>query len=216
MNYSDLQTEIQSLTQFGGFTNISPTPDYAVYANKGLRRFSWDSEYNIEELTFTTVANQFLYTLASPDFRAIHTVWYDSTSRLIRGSEDELNLVTPLWRFAASGTPTQFWMQNSQKMMLYIPPSATGTNVIVRGSRVAADMASSGDTPGCPEVYHRAIALFGALELMKRYATQDELAREQAYLAEYTHLLNEYRATLRSQNAAYGRRVRRHEISRVR
>lgn len=216
MDFTALQTELQSLVQFGGYTNISPTPDYAEYVNKGLRRFSFDAEYNIAELTFTTVADQLTYSLTAPAFRTITAVWYDGERQLFRSNEALESQANPLWRQAASGEPTKFWMVNTTKMILHVPPSASSVNVLVRGSRVESDLSGGSDVPVCQEEYRRAIALFGAVELMKRYATQDELEREKNYLAEYNHLLNEYRALLRSQNAATGRRVTRFANLRVR
>lgn len=208
MNYTALQSELQSLVQFGGYTNISPTPDYGDYINRGLRQFSWDTEYNVAEDSISTVADQATYTLASPDWRAIKEVYYDSSSVLREASELLIYRENPLWRFTSSAVPTRFWQESPTVLRLYPAPSQSSKTILIRGTRCATPLSSGSDTPtGCPEVFHPAIALQGALQIMKRYATESESARMQAYENEYKKLVAQLRSEMMKQNAPLSRAV---------
>lgn len=214
MNFTALQAEMTSLVAFGGFSNISPTIDYADYINRGLKQFSWDAEYLVSELTIPSVASQAEYTLAVPDWRAIEEVYYN-TNRIMESSPNEMANLNKAWRNTSAGTPSRYWQTRPNTLRLYPKPATSSVDILIVGTRCEADLSSGSDTPNCPQVFHRAIALRAAVMLMQRYAQNSEASRAASYLNEYKDMVKQLRQEVMSQNAPMARHVRTREQSRV-
>lgn len=184
MNFSDLQTRVQDLCSFAGWTNINTAPSYTDLVNRGYRQVCWNTEVYKTTTTLTTVANQNLYTLSGTDIISVYDCIYGTTVAMFPSNELEQRRQNSLWMYLAAGSPRFYWMQYPNAIYLHPKPSASGDTVNLYVSRLPADMSSNSDLPVFPVVFHDAIAYRAACLLGERYATGEEMQRLQLFRAE--------------------------------
>jgi hypothetical protein len=188
MNYTALQNRVQDLCSFGGWTDLSSTPDYGDLVNRGYRQVCWNTQVYKTTATITTVASQNLYTLSGTDIIAVYDSIYGTSLPMFPSSELEQRRQDYLWMFRAAGSPRYYWMQNPNQIYLYPAPATSGDTITLYLSRLPADLSSGSDLPVFPVTFHDAIAYRAACFLGERYATGDEMARLQLYMSEATRL----------------------------
>jgi hypothetical protein len=217
MDFDALRLETQNLLKFGGWFDVGSPVDLAGLVNEALRLWSWQAEYKTGQATFTTAAGTAEYTLSNPpDWKIVKDVYYGTTARLARTSEDLVRMEDPLYRVVPNGTPDRFWMPLPNVVRLYPTPATSGTTVTVYGIRADADLANPTDTPGCPAHYHRAVARLAAFLHAERYAQGEEKERIRVWYEEAMAQALDCQLWMASQNqVALQRRVRQRSPGRL-
>jgi hypothetical protein len=160
--FSDLKARAAYLAQVAGAKDTQqPAPDWAALVQAALVDFSWEVEWNQEQVTFQTVVNQAEYAISGNDFRAMKYAAY-GTLALEKTSEDDEYRRDPVWYLAAAATPQRFYNPSANVVRLVPTPVQGGVTVTVRGTRVAPAFTSDTDSPSCPDTYHEALALRAA------------------------------------------------------
>ena len=183
MNWAELSVEAADLALIPELPTPARQPVWTTLVNQGVKQFSWDTEYNIEELTLTTVINQAEYTLTSPRWKYFYEVLYGTELVLELTSESRLRNYNALWRMQDAGQPVAYFFPMPSKIRLYPKPDTADDTLYLRGIREASPLTNV--TPGTtdelpyPEAYHMACAHWAALiYLRKLYGkTKDEQLR---------------------------------------
>ena len=129
MNYTALQARTTVLVSFGGWSNVSPAPDYGDLVNRAYRELAWRTEFYHTSATFTTVANQSSYTLSGTDVINVYDAIYGGNYALTLSNSTYQRKSYALWTVRAAGAPSYYWMENPQNIRLYPTPPTTGTTV---------------------------------------------------------------------------------------
>ena len=197
MQFTDLTQRAAFLAKQAGWDEAFPAPDWKALVNRGLQDFSWDTEYNEEEATITSVSNQATYIIdatANPrtfkSFRAVAYATQTTSPQNMRlTSEGDEAATDPLWWQRPSGTPARFLIPGPNVIRLHPKPNVSGDTVTIRGTRAAAPLALDADVPGFPETWHEALALRAAVLHCEPWATSDDAARVQLYREQYAGMV---------------------------
>lgn len=197
MNYAALRARTAYLAAQAGWSDSSPPTGYAsqdlfigALVNEAYQEIAFETEYNIETDTFSTVINQAEYTLASVTsqtraFVILREATYGTDTPLHQVSEDEIRRRNPLWLQEAGSTPAFFWTSTSGVLRLYPKPSAVAT-VTVRGPREPLALSNDADLPTMPQAFHIAICLKAVILLAESWLAEEmDLARIGRYEESY-------------------------------
>lgn len=186
VNFADLRQRAAFLAMQVGWSDTAPQPDWSDLVNRALVDFSWETEYNEEEITFASVANQPVYTVPTPYFKTVKDVAYATETtapRLLRRtSETDERKTDPLWFTRVAATPVRYLIVMPNVIRLVDMASNSGDTVTMRGTRVAPALENDSDLPGFPDTWHEAIALRAAILHCEPWAAGDALARVQNYV----------------------------------
>lgn len=189
---------------------IAPQPDWKALVNRGVQDFSWDTEYNYETVTVTTVANTAEYLLSAvgtPMFKFLTECLRDSTQVLYSSDETVERGRNPLWLAAESSPPTRYWMSNANTLRLFPTPDAVYT-ITVRGCREAAALSAATDTPVVPGTFHEAICLRAAALHVEPFMSDEAATKKlDLYRSQYGGLVKACRKALRTENVQKQRYV---------
>jgi len=174
-------------------------------------------------VTFSTVENQATYTLDTPYFHSIKAAAYYYTGNatyvhLTESSETQELLMDPLWFTRPMGTPSRYLTPGANQITLVDPPSNTGDNVTIRGSRQAPALVNDTDLPAFPDTWHEALALKAAYYYTQALVTQPaDVARVENYLQRYYKLVGECKTYISNErySPVLRRQVRRGYRGRV-
>lgn len=194
MAFLDLRTRAAYLVQLVLRTDVSPSADWPALVNSALTDFSWDTEYNQEEVTFSTVANQAEYTITGQSFKTIKDVAYGTNQALYKSSESEERRGDDLWYLRTAAQPSRYVVSRGNVVRLIPKPVNSGDIVTVRGTRAAPALSADTDVPGCPDTFQEAIALRAAWLHCQTMAT-DEISA--AVISGYDVSYRRYVADLR-------------------
>lgn len=193
MNFQDLKQRAAFLAQQAGSDKIAPQPDWGPLVNRGVVDFSWDTEYNQEDLTFTSVLNQSNYTLdsgATPRlYKTISRMAYGTNTTtpqtIVETSAADMDKADPLWWQRPAGQPV-WWMFTEPNVLRIVPPPInSGDTIAISGTREAAALVNETDVPGFPATWHEAVALRAAVLHCEVWAKDDGAAKVQLYREQY-------------------------------
>lgn len=218
MNFGALKARAAFLAMQNKWDKAAPQPDWAALVQRGLVDWATDTEYNEEESTFPTVANQASYTLSTPYWITIKEVIYNSNTPLDKSSAQQEWSVDPLWtQRTATTAPSRFIVTSPNVIRLVDKPSAGSIDVYIRGTRVPAALSADTDSPLFLDTWHEAIALRAAVLHCRPWVTgEEDVARIERYSAQYKGMVLECKVSLSGER--YGqleRRVRRPARRRV-
>lgn len=199
MNYRELQQRSAFLARQAGSDKVAPQPDWPTLVNRAIQDFSWDSEYNIEEESITSVVNQSTYTIdgsASPrPFKSYRVVAYATQSttpnNLIFTNENDRYNEDTLWWQRPVGTPNYFLVPASNQIRLFPTPSTAGDTVTIRGTREDVPLVDDTDTPNAPGTYHEAIALRATVLHCEPWVSGDDAAKLELFRSQYGGLVRD-------------------------
>ena len=200
MTLSDLKDRAAYLAKQAGYTEAVPAPDFGVLVNKGYVDWGWDTEFQNDSSTFTTVSNQAEYTLPTPYWKNIREVVYGTTIALRPSTEADEYVRDPLWTQRPMGTPDRYILERPNVIRLVDPPSNAGDTVSFRGTRTPAALSADTDLPLFPDTWHEAIALRAAVLCVESFVSADaDVARVQDYRAQYVGMVKECKFYLTGQ-----------------
>jgi hypothetical protein len=221
MDFLQLRNRAAFLAKQAGWQDAMPGPDWVDLVNRGLTDFSWDSEFNREQVNVTTVANQPTYTIPTPYFKSITDLAYTPVglvSNIIYPTTeiDERNY-DALWYTRPAGT-TMRYMVMAPNVIQLVPPSATsGDTMVVRGIRASPLMVADTDVPGqvsgsssytsFPDTWHEAISLRAAFLYCEQWAQDEALATIQEYRTQYQGMVEACRDYITQGRSPYVQRV---------
>jgi len=220
VNFQALQMRAAFLAARPGFLEARPDPDWASLVNEALSDFSWDTEYNIEEYTFSSVANQGVYPLTTAgdtrSWKYVTDCAYTTNSALQITTEQTERARDPLWLVRPADTPARFFLSGPSLLRLIPKPSQGGDQVTVRGVREAPVLALSTDVPGIAGTYHEAIAVRAATLHLEQYASSEpEWGRLTLYRNQYDGEVKDCKRWLAEDDAQLQRRTRRRLPDRI-
>lgn len=193
MNFAQLKQRAAFLAQQAGSDSIVPQPDWGPLVNRGVQDFSWDTEYNTEDLSFTSVLNQAAYTLDSSGsprlYKSIKRMAYGTNTTtpqtIVETSESDMDKADPLWWQRPAGTVVWFLFTEPNVIRLVPPPIASGDTIMVSGTREALALSVETDVPGFPGTWHEAVALRAAVLHCEVWVKDDGAAKVQLYREQY-------------------------------
>jgi hypothetical protein len=193
MQFSTIKQRAAFLAQQAGFDMAAPQPDWGALVSRALEDFAWDTEYNEEEATVTSVVNQSKYTIdsgATPrTFRSVRCVAYatqtTSPKNLLLSSESDESAADPLWWQRPAGAPVRFLLPGSNQIRIVPACQTAGDTITIRGTRTPVALAADTDVPGFPETFHEAIALRAAVLHCEPWVGGDDVAKVQLYRVQY-------------------------------
>ena len=203
MNFAALKVRAALLSQFGGWSNVDPAPDYGALVNAGLRQVCRDLRHYQESATFASVINQAEYTLATPTFIEIMEVWRSTTTRLDFWTQVDLETQDYGWLMRTAGTPSYYLLPRPNRIRLYPKPSAVATYTVY-GLREEPTLSADGDECYVPLHEQEAIAIYASIQVGKLYTTGEENYRLKMYQAEYEQYISQYKALYADQRAPFG------------
>ena|ERR1019366_6120105 len=216
-NFVQMRGRAAFLAAQAGAIQANPQPDWGVEINNAVSVVSWESEYNVEAGTVSTVAGMPEYPLPMPMWKYIEEAMYQPNGNipalpLTQVNEGEIRRVDYMWQAQAVGTPTYFWVTNANKLRLYPPPGISGDVVTFRGSREAPALVNDNDMVVCPGAYHELHPLYAAINFWDTIADAGEngagdvgkLGRMQK---KYDNLLQKLTDWINDDNAAMQRTV---------
>lgn len=207
MDYADLQSRVQDLCSFAGWTDLSSAPSYTDLVNRGYRQVCWNTQVYKTTATVTTVQGQNLYAIGGKDVIAIYDCIYGTSVAMFPSNELERRREDNLWMFRAASQPRYYWMQTPNNIYFYPAPATAGDTVNLYLSQLPADMSGGTDVPCFPIVFHDAIAYRAACLLGERYATGEEMQRLQMFTAQAERLEADMMNWLGNQNKPLERNV---------
>ena len=191
MQFSDLRMRSAFLAGVAVAAGDVPAPDWPTLVNQAYSDLSWDTEFNEEEVTVSTVSNQAEYTITGAYFKAIKECAYVPASgsgaiRLTHSSENEEKQRDPLW-FTRTGTssPSRFLTPRPNVLRLIDKPNVSGDSVTVRGTRGVGALVNDTDLPAIPDTFHEAIALRAATLYALPLVEMDGMPRLEIYREQY-------------------------------
>lgn len=212
MNYADLRGRAAFLGQMALNVEENPAADWAALINTAYADFSWETEFNEEQTSFTTVTNQAEYPLPWPYFKAIKECAYISQSqtgnglRMTRSSELEESQRDPLWFTRPMGIPSRFLTPRPNVVRLVDMPSTSGDTVTIRGSRQAPPLVNDGDTPLFPDTWHEALALKAAIYYCEPLLDGADAAKLEMYRGQWVGMVAACKAYIGTQRYGVLRR----------
>jgi hypothetical protein len=221
VDFQHMQQRTAALVTLGGWSNVSPPPDYAWLVNEGLRIFTRKAQHNREELLISLVVGQSCYRLpadtsAPTDARdwihffddALYNVLpcpggglaLIGSSWLPQATENQMRLDDRSWRQYPPSVPIYWYWGNVQEMAVWPPPSQS---VLMqwRGVRHMQKLVASIDSPAINEDYHEAVCLFAAWHHGKLYARGAEREIVAGYAQEAQDLVNDMKQNMASKEA---------------
>lgn len=197
MNFQQIKQRSAFLSQQAGGDKVAPQPDWAPLVNRGLQDFSWDTEYNEEEATVTSVINQAIYivdTSAAPRlFKSVRCVAYGTQTstplNLPLSSESDESLQDPLWWQRPAGFPARYLLPGPNQIRIVPPPQTAGDTITIRGTREASPLSAEADTPAFPGTWHEAIALRAAVLHCEPWISGDDGGKLQLYREQYAGMV---------------------------
>lgn len=228
MNWATLQEEAASLAFVPDMPPPARQPNWGTLTNSGLKQLSWDTEYNIEEVTVVTVLNQAEYTLAGSPWKYLTEALYDTTKWLEKISELRLRRYNALWRMEDAGEPSAYWMPTPNKFRVYPKPATASVNMYLRGVREAPALTNvtpgTTDVPPFPETYQWGIPHWAALLYLRTlYAkTRDEALMKAIGTqigfceSEYERITREFKFWLATDDAVIVQRTNHNNPDRIR
>lgn len=197
MNYAALRARTTFLAAQAGWSDATPPTGYAsadlfvgALVNEAYQQLAYDTEYNIETDTFSTVAGQAEYTLATATagqrgYVYVSEALYGTDTPLVQANESEIRQGNRMWLLDAGGTPTYYWTSTSGVLRLYQKPTGVAT-VTIRGPREPVPLSDDAHTPTMPGVFHIAICLGAVILLAESYLSEEmDLARIGRYEESY-------------------------------
>src|SRR5487761_1912276 len=128
-----MRERTEALVKLGGWSNSVPPPDYGFLVNMGLRVITRKTEYNIEDFTLTTIANQTLYPLyTAVDQRAWIGFWNDAlynvsaaatAAFLPQTTRSHLRSRDVMWRQTPASSPQMWYWADPANLGLWPAPS---------------------------------------------------------------------------------------------
>jgi hypothetical protein len=197
MIFSDMCQRAAFLAKQAGWGEALPAPDWRALVNRGLQDFSWDTEFNEEEATITSVINQAVYTIdtstpprAYKSFRCVAYATQTTTPMdLPLSSESDEYNYDPLWWQRPAGTPARYLIPQTNQIRLHPPPSNGGDTITLRGTREAAPLVNDTDSPTFPGTWHEALSLRAAVLHCEAWVTGDDVAKVQLYREQYAGMV---------------------------
>ncbi len=197
MQFTEICQRAAFLAKQAGWGEALPAPDWKALVNRGLQDFSWDTEFNEEEATITSVINQALYAIdigAAPRlFKSMRVVAYRTQTTtpqdLPLSSESDEYASDPLWWQRTPGQPVRFLLPGSNQIRLHPAPATAGDTVTIRGTREAAPMTTDTDVPAFPATWHEALALRAAVLHCEPWVAGDDVAKVQLYRQQYAGMV---------------------------
>ncbi len=187
-NFVSLRQRASYLAMQSGWDGVNPQPDWFALVNQALGDFSWDTEYNQEELTITSVANQASYLLPTPYFKTIKDVAYN-TLLLAKSSEADERKIDPLWVIRPAGTPARYLIPGPNVLRIIDIPSTSGDTIDVRGTRFAPALVNDTDAPGFPDTWHEAVALRAAVLHCEPFVSGDGVTKLELFREQYAGMV---------------------------
>lgn len=181
------------LCRLEGWSEVSPSPDYASLANRAWEMFAFDSECFVTVEAVLTVIGQAEYPLVN-FYKNLLDVSI-GVNGLLRSDELFERNLNPGWRVQTNGSPLR-WVLSGFNKLTIVPPPALVTTVFVRGAAYGAALAVDTDVPGCPTVYHEAIAIKAAILHAEIYATGEAMARLERLAGLYAQMVGQCRLAL--------------------
>ena len=197
MQFTDICQRAAFLAKQAGWGEALPAPDWRALVNRGLQDFSWDTEFNEEEATITSVINQATYTIdASPApraYKSIRAVAYGTQTSTPRdlplSSESDEYSSDPLWWQRSTGTPVRYLLPQTNQIRIVPAPATAGDTITMRGTREAAPMTTDTDAPAFPATWHEALALRAAVLHCEAWVTGDDVAKVHFYREQYAGMV---------------------------
>jgi hypothetical protein len=197
MQFAEICQRAAFLARQAGWGEALPAPDWRALVNRGLQDFSWDTEFNEEEATISSVINQALYVIdsgATPRlFKSVRLAAYGtqtSTPRsLSLSSESDEAALDPLWWQRPPGPPARFLLPGSNQIRLHPAPAAAGDIVTIRGTREALPMIADTDIPAFPATWHEATALRAAVLHCEPWVSGGDIGKVQLYREQYAGMV---------------------------
>jgi hypothetical protein len=224
VNFADmrLRTNFLAVQAMGSQAPV-PAPDLVMLVNDAYGHFSWDTEFNEEQLAVQTVTNQAIYNIPTPYFKAIKEMAYTVAStggsiRLVESTETDERNMDPLWFLRPmTASPMRYLTTGPNAFRLVDMPATTGDTVTIRGTRMPPPLQLDTDTPIVPDPYHEAIVLLAAVHYCEALTNEElDTARIAKYEAEYWQKVRDCRTWLASQRyRTLRRQVRRGYRGRV-
>lgn len=166
-NFVQMRTRAAYIASQAGSMSATPQPDWKVEINNAVSVISWESEYNVETGSVTTIYGQAEYVLPFPMWRTVEMAIYQPQGQipalpLQLITEQEMNKLDYMWVTQVAGTPIYFWITNSNTLRIYPPAAASGDLITFRGSREAQPLINDFDQVACPGAYHELHPLYAA------------------------------------------------------
>ena len=197
MQFTDICQRAAFLAKQAGWGEALPAPDWRALVNRGLQDFSWDTEFNEEEATVTSVINQATYaidsSLAPRAYKSIRVAAYGTQTTTPRdlplSSESDEYSSDPLWWQRPAGTPVRYLLPQTNQIRLVPAPATAGDTITIRGTREAAPMTNDTDAPSVPATWHEALALRAAVLHCEAWVTGDDVAKVHFYREQYAGMV---------------------------
>lgn len=174
MTFAQLKARAAVLAKLEGWSEVSPSPDWASLTNRAYEMWSWDSECLIGSETLTSAPNTAEYSLTN-SYKNLLDVTFGA-SGLFRSVEEFERNLSPTWRTQTAATPLRWVLSGFNKLTLIPPPNSAAT-ITVRGASLPPALAAETDIPQVPSLYHEAIALKAAYLHGMVYAQGESMGR---------------------------------------
>jgi hypothetical protein len=178
-----------------GFTDTVIDPEWTSLINAAYLDFAWETEFNQEEVSLFSVANQAEYSLDTARenryFKFIKDVSYGVSASLWESSEVEESRADPLWYTRGMGTPSRYLVARPNILRLLPKPAQGHDLIIVRGIREPRILTDDGQEPAFPGVWHEALALKAAWDYTKAWVGAADAERVSSYLGQYKRMVTE-------------------------
>lgn len=195
MNRAEIEAEAAAYCELEGWNNVSPSPDWQGYVKEALRLFSWEAEYVRATTTITMVQNQAEYPLTTPpDWKLILGAVGGTTRQIRIVDEARVRADDPLYFMRPAGTPQVLWLSKPNIVQVHKKPDSAGEVITLYGVTSDTDMANATSSPGCPLIYHRAVALWAAFLHANKYAEGEARQRALSWLAQAKEMAVDCRA----------------------
>lgn len=203
MNLSTMRTRVmRDLTEANvGNMRIVPS-DLNAVLNDGYEDILSQTMCCAREKSIATVIGTSEYTIPADMISIRNVRYYPETMPLEPTTFAKLNVISPAWRDAGNGTPTNVYMFDSRRIGIWPPPVGTGP-LYVEGAVIpsalgetdcVALLSADSDVPAFPANYHMALVHYAVWTLCAGLLLPDnQSAQVKAAVAKekYERIVNE-------------------------